>query len=82
MTVAVNVTDCPKIEGFADDVSAVVVSASETTWSTESSLVASWAVPLYVAVIVWVPVVRAEVVSVAWPLAFSVTARRGWWRRR
>ena len=45
MTVAVNVTACPKIDGFGDDVSAVVVSAFDTTWTTESVLVASSPVP-------------------------------------
>ena len=34
VTVAVNVTDCPNFEGFADDVTDVVVSAFWTSWST------------------------------------------------
>ena len=33
-TVAVKVTDCPKTEGFASDVNAVVVLALFTTWLT------------------------------------------------
>ena len=33
-TVAVNVTDCPKTEGFAEEVKAVVVLALFTTWLT------------------------------------------------
>ena len=33
-TVAVNVTDCPKTEGFTEDVNAVVVLALVTTWLT------------------------------------------------
>ena len=33
-TVAVNVTDCPKTEGFTEDVNAVVVLALLTTWLT------------------------------------------------
>jgi hypothetical protein len=32
--VAVKVTDCPKTEGFAEDVNAVVVLALLTTWFT------------------------------------------------
>ena len=74
VTVAVNVTACPKIEGFVDDVSAVVESAFDTTWSIESLLVASCAVSLKVAVIVCVAAVSADVVSVACPLASSATA--------
>ena len=33
-TVAVKVTDCPKSEGFTEDVNAVVVLALFTTWLT------------------------------------------------
>ena len=33
-TVAVKVTDCPKSEGFTEDVNAVVVLALLTTWLT------------------------------------------------
>ena len=33
-TVAVKVTDCPKTEGFTEDVNAVVVLALFTTWLT------------------------------------------------
>ena len=45
VTVAVNVTACPKIDGFGDDVRVVAVSASMTTWSTEPALGASSCVP-------------------------------------
>ena len=34
LIVAVKVTDCPKAEGFAEDVNAVVVLALLTTWLT------------------------------------------------
>ena len=45
VTVAVNVTDCPTVDGFTLDVNAVVVAAIWTTWSTLPELVAKLGVP-------------------------------------
>ena len=44
LTVAVNVTDCPNTEGFADKASAVVVLAALTTWLTLPLLVLKFVV--------------------------------------
>ena len=37
-TVAVKVTDCPKVEGFADDATLVVVFAGLTVWVGSEAL--------------------------------------------
>jgi len=45
-TVAVKVTDCPKSEGFTEDINAVVVLALFTTWlTTELVLVTKLELP-------------------------------------
>ena len=52
VTVAVNVTDCPKTDGFVPEVSDVLVDALLTTWLTAALvLVRKLASPTYVAVI-------------------------------
>jgi hypothetical protein len=69
-TLAVNITDCPEMDGLALEVTVVVVLAL-TNWDqvTEDSPKAPS--PLYVATIEWVPNDRLEVVNVAAP-RFSV----------
>ena len=55
VTVAVKVTDCPKTEGFADEVTPVVLLAWFTTCGfvfSEPVLVAKFVSPAYTAVIV------------------------------
>ena len=44
VTVAVNVTDCPNVLGFADDVSAVVVHAALTVCVTAVDVLVAWLV--------------------------------------
>jgi hypothetical protein len=39
-TVAVKVTDCPKFEGFSDEVKTVVVAALLTVWNTAFDVLA------------------------------------------
>ena len=73
VTVAVKVTESPTNDGFLLDVSAVAVAALFTTWVSVPELVASSAVPPYVAVIGCDPTVRLEVVSVALPSASTGT---------
>jgi hypothetical protein len=38
VTVAVNVTDCPALDGFGDVASAVVVVTAFTTWETAAEV--------------------------------------------
>ena len=52
VTLAVKVTDCPKFDGFSDEVRAVVVVALLTTWLTAFDvLAAKFESPLYTALI-------------------------------
>src|ERR1700722_3788879 len=68
VTVAVKVTFCPAEEGFADDVSTVVVEAGFTTSSnTEDVLFEDSSSPLYSAVRVCVPTRTSAFVIVATP---------------
>jgi hypothetical protein len=68
VTVAVNVTDCPKVVGLADEVIAVVVVATSTTWTTAGEVLAEKLLsPSYAAVIEWLPAARLEVVKLALP---------------
>ena len=74
VTVAVKVTDCPTVDGLADDVTAVVVdtSAAFTTCdNADDVLAAKLVLPPYDAVIVCVPCVSAAVANVAFPVASS-----------
>ena len=68
VTVAVKVTAFPTVEGFKEDVTAVVVVFLFTTWLTAAEvLVRKVASPPYTAVMEWVPAVSAEVEKVATP---------------
>ena len=66
VTVAVNVTICPYVDGFSDDITPVVVLAAFTVWvSAPDVLVLKFPSPLYVAVIARLPPVRLDVEHVA-----------------
>ena len=72
VTVAVNVTDCPVFEGFSDETSLVVVLAFLTPWlSVFEVLARNEVLPLYTAVIEFVPTANFVVVNLATP-ALSV----------
>lgn len=65
-TVAVSVTDCPKLDGFSEDATAVVVVAAFTTWLIAGEVAAlKFPVAAYTAVIASVPTGRIEVLNVA-----------------
>jgi hypothetical protein len=71
VTVAVNVTDCPNVDGFSAEVSAVAVAALLTTCETALDvLILKFESPPYSAVMECVPAVRADVLSAATPLPF------------
>src|SRR5207244_4218516 len=75
VTVAVNVTLWPNTDGFADDVSAVLVLAWLTTCDTaELVLVVKFVSPAYTAVMLCVPTLRADVAHVACALPFNACA--------
>src|SRR5689334_2771063 len=67
VTAAVKVIALPRVEGFADDVSVVVVPAGTTDCATELPLVANAAAPPYVAVMVWLPELNEDKVKLATP---------------
>src|SRR5438105_3092393 len=70
VTVAVNVTLWPNTDGFADDVSAVLVLAWFTVCvSVALVLVAKLVSPLYTAVMLWLPTLRLDVTHVVDPAA-------------
>ena len=75
--VAVNVTDWPKTDGLADEVTDELVASGFTTWLNEDEVLA---VKLpsapYTAVIEWLPTASAEVVNVAIPEPFKVPVPR------
>src|ERR1041384_2227479 len=72
-TVAVKLTDWRNTDGFADEVTPVVVSALLTVWVTlVEVLVAYWKSPPYTALIVWLPTDSDELVRVACPDPSSV----------
>ena len=80
-TVAVNVNDCPVVEGLVPLVSAsaVVVPSWFTVCETVFELLApKFAVPAYDAVRLWDPAVRLDTPSVATPDAFKVPVP-DWW---
>jgi hypothetical protein len=65
-TVAVSVTACPRLAGFAEEVTVTVVPDAPTTWLSTAELVApKLPVPAYTAVIASVPTGSPEVVKVA-----------------
>jgi hypothetical protein len=66
ITVAVNVTDCPKIVGLAEETTLVVVSALLTTWDRDAEvLVLKLVSPPYTAVMECVAIVNEEAAKVA-----------------
>lgn len=68
VTVAVNVTDVPKVEGFSDDVTAMEVPARFTVWvNTDDVLSMKFAVPVYTAVMECASAERVVVVKAAIP---------------
>ncbi len=68
-TVAVNVTDEPYVDGFADEANITVVLALFTVWvNTEDVLLLSFVSPPYEAVIEFDPTASVEVLYVAIPL--------------
>jgi hypothetical protein len=75
ISVAVNVTDCPKVEGFGEEVMETLVGALLTTWVTLPLLVRLTVSPEYVALTVSAPLTgRAVVVHVDMALATVVEA--------
>lgn len=77
-TVAVNVTDAPKVDGLSDEASVVVVEAVFTTCEIALEVLPLKLVsPLYTAVIECVPPVRFAVLKVACPL-LSVPVPSDW----
>jgi len=71
VTVAVNVTDWPAVDGFSEDATAVAVVPLTTCVTTEDVLDAKVASPLYVAVMEWEPAVSVLVANVAIAEPFS-----------
>ena len=70
VTVALNVTDSPTVDGFSDELSAVLVVVLFTTCDTAAEVLAAWlASPLYATVTLCVPTVSADVASDAAPPA-------------
>src|ERR1035438_5316126 len=68
VTLAVNVTDCPTIDGFWEEAKAVVVVALLITWLTAFDLLpANVESPPYTAVTAFFPTGRADVVKLAEP---------------
>src|SRR5437867_1147228 len=69
-TVAVNVTDWPNTDGFADELRLVDVDAWLTVWvSVPLVLVVKLVSALYTPVMLWLPTLRLDVVQVAEPAA-------------
>jgi hypothetical protein len=68
VTVAVKVTDCPKMEGFKEEVSATLLEIGITTWLTAADVLpATLTFPPYTAVIDRVPAFNVLVVRLATP---------------
>ena len=76
VTVAVKVTDWPKLDGLCELVSVVVVARGLTVWVSVFEDVSQVPVGLYVAVMVWLPTARAAVARVATPELLSVAVPR------
>jgi hypothetical protein len=75
-TVAVNVTACPKLDGFCELVNDVPVGAFLTTcFNIGEALPANNASPLYTTVILRVPAARVAIVSCAPPPLRGTVAR-------
>jgi hypothetical protein len=72
VTVAVKVTDWPRVDGFADDATDAVVDDWLTTWLNAADVLpAKFVSPPKTAVIECVPPVSVDVEYMAWPLLFS-----------
>jgi hypothetical protein len=72
VTVAVNVTDWLKLDGFGVETKVTVVLPCCTAWlNTDEVLALKLASPLYVPVMLCVPTARVEMDNVATPLEFS-----------
>ena len=64
VTIAVKVTEEPKLDGFGDPIRVVVVAAAPTDSMTAALVLeANATLPSYEAVTVWLPVASALVVS-------------------
>src|SRR5687768_11392834 len=73
-TVAVNVTGWPKNEGFAEELTVVVVSPVFISCvNTADTLDEKLVLPLYRTVMGWTPRARFAVAKVAWPVALRGT---------
>jgi hypothetical protein len=67
-TVAVRLTDCPKLDGFIDEVNVVVELALVTVWLTAVDVLpAKFESPVYTAVIEFVPTGSVVVAKTAEP---------------
>src|SRR4029077_17317004 len=76
-TVAVNPTNCPKLDGFGAELRLVVLLAGPTVWlSAGDVLAARLAVPLKIAVIKWTPPVSPDALNVAIPFESTETTPR------
>ena len=74
VTVAVNVTVWPNVDGLGDEASAVVVAdLIDGLGDCAGARSRTFVVPLKVAVIVWAPTASVDVVNVAWPEALRAT---------
>src|SRR5580658_2184914 len=77
VTVVVNVTDWPKSEGLADELTLVLVPSSPTVWLTADDVLPVKSLsPPYTTVIECVPTEREDVLKVATPEPFSVAVPR------
>jgi hypothetical protein len=73
VTVAVNVTPAPTVDGFNDEVTTVEVAVATICTIPDDVAGANVASPLYMQKIEWLPAASDEVVNVALPEAGSVT---------
>jgi hypothetical protein len=79
VTVAANVTDCPNVDGFGDDVTEVEVALPPVDCTTCGAalslplLFCQPVAPVNEAVIVWLPTARVVVLNAACPLPFTAT---------
>lgn len=75
-TVAVNVTACPAVDGFEDELRAVLVLALEITWLRAGEVLAAYVVsPLYTAEMDRVPTANVAVLYDAEPLLSATFAK-------
>ena len=70
---AVNVTACPTVDGFADDVIAAALPVCSTVWfRTVDTLLRLFVSPRYTAIMGYEPAFRLDFVRVAIPALFRV----------